>query len=222
MVINQRTCSSHHWQFFYLVCYYNTIGDFWLCFQTPNLRDIRILSIDSCIDTFLVHFLSPIRLQLTKSSVAEQSVRKEEEEEICAICFNTLYSGDILVRRLSQCKHVFHEECVSRAMKTRPVCPLCIVPLVCSVVTNLMEELWRITFYPTRFQGIMTVILFRYSMIYGWDTDPISSESRSTLLFCHKDSIFPNNSRGQMVFNLLQLAFEQDLYLRSEDHLLQV
>ena len=69
------------------------IGDFSLCFQTPNLRDIRILSIDSCIVTFLVHFLSPIRLQLTKSSVAEQSVRKEEEEETCAICLDTLYSG---------------------------------------------------------------------------------------------------------------------------------
>ena len=53
------------------------IGDFSLCFQTPNLRDIRIISKDSCIDTFLIHFLSPIRQHLTESSVAEQSVRKE-------------------------------------------------------------------------------------------------------------------------------------------------
>ena len=105
------------------------IGDFSLCFQTPNLRDIRIISNDSCIDTFLVHFLSPISQHLTKFSIAEQSVRKEEEEEICGICLDTLYSGDTLVRRLSQCKHVFHEECVSRAIKTRPVCPLCTVPL---------------------------------------------------------------------------------------------
>ena len=42
------------------------IGDFSLFFPAPNLQDIRILSNDSCIYTFLSLFLSPIRQYLTR------------------------------------------------------------------------------------------------------------------------------------------------------------
>ena len=105
------------------------IGDFSLCFPAPNLQDIRILPNDSCIYTYLSLFLNPIRKHLTESSVAKQSVREEKEQEICAICLDTLYSHNKFVRRLSPCKHVFHEECISKAVQVRTVCPLCTVSL---------------------------------------------------------------------------------------------
>ncbi|KAF3333279.1 RING-H2 finger protein ATL39-like protein [Carex littledalei] len=42
----------------------------------------------------------------------------------CAICLNILEEGE-MVRKLPECKHLFHVECIDKWLNSHATCPLC-------------------------------------------------------------------------------------------------
>jgi len=47
----------------------------------------------------------------------------KDDKESCVICLNDLQGGDLTTR--TSCKHLFHNECLTRWLKTNISCPMC-------------------------------------------------------------------------------------------------
>lgn len=48
---------------------------------------------------------------------------KQEEEELCSICYYNLKEGEEIHRL--PCKHIFHCECIKEWLMKERVCPMC-------------------------------------------------------------------------------------------------
>lgn len=55
--------------------------------------------------------------------VCADELSDEYTDEVCSICLETWAKEQVLV--CLPCKHVFHEECISKWFNTRHICPLC-------------------------------------------------------------------------------------------------
>jgi len=58
-----------------------------------------------------------------KLAFAGQAAVRNDDK--CAICLEPITSGEQLFSSCGPCKHVFHAECLRRAHKSTPTCPLC-------------------------------------------------------------------------------------------------
>ena len=54
------------------------------------------------------------------SRPGNQLVKKQQTTESCPICMDNITKPKVL-----KCKHVFCEDCWSKAFKVKPVCPVC-------------------------------------------------------------------------------------------------
>eukprot|EP00871_Galdieria_phlegrea_P001855 jgi/Galph1/2670/GphlegSOOS_G1373.1 len=56
-------------------------------------------------------------------------------EGVCAVCLETVEVGDVL--RLLDCGHAFHTSCITHWLASANRCPLCNVPPMKQIITNL-------------------------------------------------------------------------------------
>ncbi|KAI6651514.1 E3 ubiquitin-protein ligase DTX3L [Oopsacas minuta] len=181
--------------------------------QSPNLKQVDIvITKESCIRAFQYHFITPIQRHLKMSSDTRKDVTSEEEEETCPICLEALHSDGIPIRKLIQCKHEFHEPCISKAIETKPRCPLCMSPLGVQrgnqPAGGLMTH--STLFYPLPGYPNHGTIKIHYQIPSGVQNKShpnpgtyYPSTSRTAYL--------PANQKGLKVLGLLRVAFERGL-----------
>jgi Ring finger domain len=73
------------------------------------------------------------KIKLEKAPVAPKKKPKQGENpyltegngnEICSICCDEI-APKALVRRMPECKHMFHQKCIDNWLKMKPTCPNC-------------------------------------------------------------------------------------------------
>ncbi|KAK7351117.1 hypothetical protein VNO77_10322 [Canavalia gladiata] len=111
-------------------------------YESPNFRlvtlvlDIFVQKLydeldDSIIDMIMMEFPEEVQM-VPASNTAIESLTKVKLEssamkERCSICL-TEFDKDMEVS-LMPCKHVYHQECLIKWLKTSHMCPLCRCPL---------------------------------------------------------------------------------------------
>ena len=184
--------------------------------QSPSLKQVDIVITNkSCIRSFQYHFVTPIQRHLKAPSEDKKVVTSEsaeEEEETCPICLEGLHSEGQAVRKLTQCKHEFHEQCIIKAIESNPRCPLCMSAL--GVQRGNQPQGGRMThdvlFHPLPGYPNDGTIKIHYSIPGGRQNEShpnpgefYPSTSRTAFL--------PDNAKGKKVLSLLQVAFDRGL-----------
>lgn len=62
--------------------------------------------------------LRKIKLEKAKTKMGDA------ENEVCSICCDEVLPKT-LIRRMPECKHMFHQRCIDNWLKMKPICPNC-------------------------------------------------------------------------------------------------
>ena len=183
---------------------------------SPSLKQVDIvITKESCIRAFQYHFITPIQRHLREHSLGKKCMTSEaapEEEDACPICLEDLYTEGHGVRELVQCKHKFHDLCISKAIESKPRCPLCMSAL--GVQRGDQPRGGKmghtVLFSPLPGYPLDGTIKINYEIPGGIQTAshpnpgaPYAPTNRSAYL--------PNNRQGQKVLELLKTAFNRGL-----------
>ena len=184
--------------------------------QSPSLKQVDIvITKKSCIRPFQYHFVTPIQRRLkapSEDKKAMTSENAEEEEETCPICLEDLHSGGLAVRKLTKCKHEFHELCITKAIETNPRCPLCMSALGVQRGNQPPGGKMSHTFLFPPLPGYPNdgTIVIHYSIPGGTQNESHPNPGHfypST----NRTAYLPNNPKGKNVLSLLEVAFERGL-----------
>ena len=130
-------------------------------------------------------------------------------EETCPICLDKLNCSGLLVRKLTNCEHEFHEQCILKALDVNPRCPLCLFPL--SILRGnqpqggIMTNSKLSTSLPG-FRNCGTVEINYYIPVGVQNAshqNPGHSYPSTT-----RTAYLPDNAKGQRIIGLLKVAFE--------------
>ncbi|KAJ6829845.1 putative RING-H2 zinc finger protein RHA1a [Iris pallida] len=102
------------------------------------------------VSSLLIEEILPVVLYRELAAAAAEA----EEEENCAVCLYELEAADE-VRRLSNCRHVFHKGCLDRWMDhDQRTCPLCRTPLIPDEMQDAFNErIWAAAGLPDSFSS---------------------------------------------------------------------
>ncbi|KAG8045673.1 hypothetical protein GUJ93_ZPchr0008g12422 [Zizania palustris] len=91
----------------------------------------------------------------------------------CAVCLSELADGD-KVRRLPNCGHVFHVECVDAWLRSRTTCPLCRAEAEVPNAQSSSAAATPATASSSQGAGATTVVV----TIHGGSADAVGTEAR--------------------------------------------
>lgn len=77
--------------------------------------------------------------QVSELMLNEKSSEEEEEPKICSICQQNL-EWDIIVRKLNECNHEYHVNCIDRWLVDHTNCPTCRRELVTSTEGSNLQR----------------------------------------------------------------------------------
>ena len=184
--------------------------------QSPSLKRVDIVITNkACIRSFQYHFVTPIQRHLKAPSEDKKvivSESTEEEEDTCPICLEGLYSSGPAVLKLTQCKHEFHELCITKAIENNPRCPLCMSALGVQRGNQPPggKMLHTILFPPLPGYPNDGTIRIHYS-IPGGTQNKSHPNPGHFYPSTNRTAYLPNNTKGQKVLSLLEVAFERGL-----------
>ncbi|CDW87831.1 e3 ubiquitin-protein ligase atl23-like [Stylonychia lemnae] len=61
---------------------------------------------------------------LKKIKLHRASITEQKENEICSICCDEIQNKQ-KIRKMPECKHGFHQNCIDNWLKMKPTCPNC-------------------------------------------------------------------------------------------------
>jgi hypothetical protein len=64
------------------------------------------------------------KIKIEKAKAAKKNLEGKIENEICSICCDEI-APKTYVRRMPECKHMFHQKCIDNWLKMKPTCPNC-------------------------------------------------------------------------------------------------
>ncbi|KAL3864075.1 hypothetical protein ACJMK2_005781, partial [Sinanodonta woodiana] len=144
-----------------------------------------------------------------KKAVEKQgeTVIPSDEVDNCPICMETLTSPKIL-----PCGHKFHAECIDQSLKYKKTCPICgqvVGQLTGYQPPGKMNNQIREDITPPGFEKCGTIEI-SYDFpdgVQGEDHPHPGMSYRGT----RRRAYLPNNTEGQKVLKLLQVAFDRKL-----------
>ncbi|XP_037381343.1 E3 ubiquitin-protein ligase DTX3L isoform X2 [Talpa occidentalis] len=131
----------------------------------------------------------------------------DKKKDYCVICMDTISDKEVL----SKCKHEFCAPCIQKAMKDKPVCPVCQVSYGLQK-GNQPDGTMAITIAKQSLPGyeFCNTIVITYTMEGGIQTKEHPNPGVS-YPGVRRVAYLPDNEEGNKVLKLLQRAFKQKL-----------
>jgi len=109
----------------------NTSPVLFQSYQEPAINSIvgvlqTMLNSNSQGEDHIINDLQPVVIRPTQIQIENASsiVELTSSNNICAICQENMQPTQT-IRRLNQCRHMFHNTCIMTAFNTSPRCPNC-------------------------------------------------------------------------------------------------
>jgi deltex-like protein len=147
----------------------------------------------------------------------------DDEQLACSICLGDMNSDDgdasPSVVRLVDCLHMFHEDCIELAFKTKAQCPLCMRWYSAAVGNQPLGSTMTVRVVPGMVPGHPDANSYHeitYHVPSGKQTEQHPRPGRH-YTGTTRVAYLPNNREGSLVLKLLQLAFSQRLIFTVGD-----
>ena len=102
-----------------------------LNYEEPPINSIvrilqNVLSSNSQDEDHIINDLQPVVIQPTQNQIENGSsmVEVTTSTNVCSICQENMQPNQS-IRRLNNCRHMFHNTCIITAFNTSPRCPNC-------------------------------------------------------------------------------------------------
>ncbi|XP_004578325.2 E3 ubiquitin-protein ligase DTX3L [Ochotona princeps] len=153
------------------------------------------------------HSSDPASPPIRDAGSFEASGKDKKEKDLCAICLETIRDKQVL----SKCKHAFCAPCISQAMATRPVCPMCQTHYGIQKGNQPEGTMTHsvVKFSLPGYESCGTIVI-TYSIKGGIQTEEHPNPGKS-YLGTQRIAYLPDNKEGREVLELLQVAFKQKL-----------